>query len=96
LPLRDILGWAEIHSSTFNKWTRCYGKAHEHNGKVPRDHWLTDQEKQAIIQYHFDQPLNGYRKLTTMMMDAMAGKQKAIHEERDRKREEAREARSKG
>ncbi len=30
-----------------------------------------------------------------MMMDAMAGKQKAIHEERDRKREEAREARSK-
>jgi transposase InsO family protein len=70
LPLRDILGWSEIHSSTFNKWTRCYGKAYEHNGKVPRDHWLTDQEKQAIIQYHFDHPLNGYRRLTYMMMDA--------------------------
>ena len=51
LPLRDILGWTEIHSGTFNKWTRCYGKAYEHNGKVPRDHWLTDQEKQALIQY---------------------------------------------
>ena len=70
MPLRDILGWSEIHSSTFNKWTRCYGKAYEHNGKVPRDHWLTDQEKQAIIQYHFDHPLNGYRRLTYMMMDA--------------------------
>jgi hypothetical protein len=47
-----------------------YNKAYEHNGKVPRDHWLTDQEKQAIIQFHFDHPLNGYRRLTYMMMDA--------------------------
>jgi putative transposase len=69
-PLGSLLAWAEIHSSTFNKWTRCYGKAYEHNAKVPRDHWLTDQEKQAIIQFHFDHPLNGYRRLTYMMMDA--------------------------
>ena len=70
LPLRDILGWADIHSSTLNKWIRCYGNAYEHNGKVPRDHWLTDQEKQAVIQYQFDHPLKGYRRLTYMMMDA--------------------------
>lgn len=66
----SVLSWAEIHSSTFNKWTRCYGKAYEHNAKVPRDHWLTDGEKQAIIKFHFDHPLNGYRRLTYMMMDA--------------------------
>jgi len=57
LHLKDILQWTDIHSSTFNKWTRCNGKAYEHNGKVPRVHWLIDQEKQAIIEYHFDHPL---------------------------------------
>jgi putative transposase len=70
VPLGSLLAWAEIHSSTFNKWTRCYGKAYEHNGKVPRDHWLTDEEKQAIIKFYSDNPLNGYRRLTYMMMDA--------------------------
>jgi len=68
--LGDLLNWSEIHSSTFNKWTRCYGKAYEHNAKIPRDHWLTDAEKQAIIKFHFDHPLNGYRRLAYMMLDA--------------------------
>jgi transposase InsO family protein len=68
--LGNLLNWSEIHSSTFNKWTRCYGKAYEHNAKIPRDHWLTDAEKQAIIKFHFDHPLNGYRRLAYMMLDA--------------------------
>jgi hypothetical protein len=37
-----------------------------------RDHWLTDKEKQEIIRYHFDHPLNGYRRLTTIL-DRMIG-----------------------
>ncbi|GAG16917.1 unnamed protein product, partial [marine sediment metagenome] len=40
------------------------------NGWVPRDHWLADWEKQAIVAFHFDHPLEGYRRLTYMMMDA--------------------------
>jgi putative transposase len=68
--LGRLLEWTEIHSSTFNKWTRCYGKAYEHNAKIPRDHWLTDAEKQAIIRFYFDHPLNGYRRLAYMMLDA--------------------------
>ena len=79
LHLKDILQWTDIHSSTFNKWTRCNGKAYEHNGKVPRDHWLTDQEKQAIIQYHFDHPLNGYRRLICMMMDGNMRKRTPVY-----------------
>jgi putative transposase len=66
----QLLGWAGLWSSTFCKWKRCYGKAFEHNAWIPRDHWLEDWEKQAIIQFHFDHPLNGYRRLTYMMMDA--------------------------
>ena len=57
-------------SGTFCKWCRHYGKAFEHNGWIPRDHWLSEWEKQSILQFHFDHPLEGYRRLTYMMMDA--------------------------
>jgi putative transposase len=47
-----------------------YGKVNEHNGWVPRDFWLEDWEKQAIIGSHLKNPLEGYRRLTFMMLDA--------------------------
>jgi transposase InsO family protein len=37
---------------------------------VPRDHWLEDWEKRAIVAYHHDNPLEGYRRLAFMMLDA--------------------------
>jgi len=43
--------------------------ANEHNSKVPRDWWLEDWEKQAILDYHDAHPLNGYRRLAFMMLD---------------------------
>jgi transposase InsO family protein len=67
---KQLLAWIGLWSSTFSNWTRSYGKAYEHNGWIPRDHWLDESEKQAIIQYHFDHPLEGYRRLTYMMLDA--------------------------
>jgi putative transposase len=67
---KQLLSWIGLWSSTFSNWTRSYGKAYEHNGWIPRDHWLDESEKQAIIQYHFDHPLDGYRRLTYMMIDA--------------------------
>ena len=36
---------------------------------MPRDHWLTDAEKQAILAFHDRHPLEGYRRLTFMMLD---------------------------
>jgi len=36
---------------------------------VPRDHWLLDEEKRAIIGFHDRFPLEGYRRLTFMMID---------------------------
>jgi len=36
---------------------------------VPRDHWLEYWEKQAIIDFHGRYPLEGYRRLTFMMLD---------------------------
>jgi putative transposase len=37
---------------------------------VPRDHWLTDDEKDKICLFAREHPLEGYRRLTFMMLDA--------------------------
>ena len=34
-----------IGMSKFYAWHDRYGKANEHNGKVPRDYWITESEK---------------------------------------------------
>lgn len=70
LPIGRILGWAALQKGRFYDWRKRYGKANEHNGQIPRDHWLEDAERQAILDYHDKHPLNGYRRLTYMMMDA--------------------------
>ena len=60
----------KVPEGTYYKWRERYGKANEHNGWIPRDHWLEDWEKQAIVKFHFDHPTEGYRRLTYMMLDA--------------------------
>ncbi len=36
---------------------------------MPRDWWLEDWEKTAIVDYHASHPLDGYRRLAFMMLD---------------------------
>ena len=69
-PAKRILRWMGVSEGTFYKWRQRYGKVNEHNGWIPRDHWLTDWEKEAIIRFHHEHPLEGYRRLTYMMIDA--------------------------
>jgi transposase InsO family protein len=64
-----MVSWAGLSRSKFYHWQDRYGKANEHNGLVPRDHWLEPWEKQAIIEFHYQYPLEGYRRLTFMMLD---------------------------
>ena len=64
-----MVNWIGITRSKFHDWQFRYGKVNEHNAWIPRDFWLTDHEKQAIINYYLDHPLEGYRRLTYMMMD---------------------------
>ncbi len=47
-----------------------YGRVNKHNGWVPRDFWPEDWERQAIVEFHRHNPLEGYRRLTFMMLDA--------------------------
>jgi transposase InsO family protein len=65
-----MLRWMSVPQGTFYNWAQRYGKANEHNGRIPRDHWLEDWEKRAIIDFHGRHPLEGYRRLTYMMLDA--------------------------
>jgi putative transposase len=65
-----FIGWLGVTVSKFYSWRERYGCANEHNGWVPRDFWLEDWEKQAIIGFHLKHPLEGYRRLTFMMLDA--------------------------
>ncbi|HOK95169.1 MAG TPA: DDE-type integrase/transposase/recombinase [Anaerohalosphaeraceae bacterium] len=64
-----MVNWIGITRSKFYDWQSRYGRVNEHNGWIPRDFWLTNAEKQAIIAYYADHPLEGYRRLTYMMMD---------------------------
>jgi putative transposase len=69
IALRLIVFWLGISLSKFYDWRRRYGKVNEHNAQVPRDHWLSAEEKQAILAYEQQYPLEGYRRLTFMMLD---------------------------
>jgi transposase InsO family protein len=64
-----LVGWLEIGISKFQHWKQRYGKVNEHNAPVPRDHWLEEQEKQAILDFEAQYPLEGYRRLAFMMLD---------------------------
>lgn len=69
MPISKIIKMIGLYSSTYYKWTRHYGKDYQHNGSIPRDHWLRPWERDAILSFHFAHPLDGYRRLTYMMLD---------------------------
>lgn len=64
-----FVGWLQISRSKYYNWKARYGKVNEHNALVPRDHWLETWEIQAIIAFHCEHPLEGYRRLAFMMID---------------------------
>jgi len=64
-----FIRWLGVAASKFYHWRQRYGQANEHNGWVPRDFWLEDWEKQTILDFHLQYPVEGYRRLTFMMLD---------------------------
>jgi putative transposase len=64
-----FIAWLGVTPSKFYDWRQRYGRVNEHNGWIPRDFWLEMWEKRAIIDFHLKNPLEGYRRLTFMMLD---------------------------
>ena len=70
LLAKQLVKWIGVGMSKFYNWRKRYGQVNEHNRLVPRDHWLEPWERKSILTFHAERPLEGYRRLTYMMMDA--------------------------
>jgi putative transposase len=70
IAMNRFMPWIGIGTSKFYDWKVRFGKVNEHNAWVPRDYWLTDQEKESIRTFARQHSLEGYRQLTFMMLDA--------------------------
>jgi len=70
LPAKRLVQWIGLGMSKYYDWQQRYGRVNEHHQLVPRDHWLEAWEREAIVAYHAQHPLEGYRRLTYMLMDA--------------------------
>lgn len=70
VPIERLLEWLDVSVGKFYDWRKRYGEANHHNGRVPRDFWLRNWEKQKILDFQLLYPLEGYRRLTYMMLDA--------------------------
>ena len=64
------MGWLGITTSKFSRWSERLGTPNRHNTPIPLDFWLEDWEKAAIVAFHDRYPLEGYRRLAYMMLDA--------------------------
>ena len=67
---KHFLGWLGLAKSTYGTWLKRYGTGNRHNGLMPCHHWLLEAEKQAIVAFHHSNPLEGYRRLSYLMLDA--------------------------
>jgi len=65
-----FIGWTGIVKSTYYSWIKRYGKVNEHNSWVPRDWWIEDSEKEAVIDFYLLHRTDGYRRVAYMLMDA--------------------------
>ena len=66
MELLKVIG---IQKSRYYDWVKREDLANQHNGKLPKSHWLLPSEREKIIAYCKDKRENGYRRLTYMMLD---------------------------
>lgn len=71
--ITDLIG---VDRAKYYSWSKRYGQENMHNGKIPKKHWLTDEERRAIIDYarsHIGQSdyylQDGYRRIAYMGID---------------------------
>lgn len=72
LPLLVLLPSAGISRRTWTDWQKRKDEETKHNGYIPKKHWLLSKEIEAIVTYvenRSDKKLQGYRRLTWMMVD---------------------------
>ena len=66
-PVNKLLGMIGITSGS--RRIDRFGKRNNHNGFIPKKHWIVEWERQAIINYAQTHIGEGYRRMTYMMID---------------------------
>ena len=69
LPDQFFLSGLGLSSGRLNDWRMRYGKQNNHNGAIPRGHWLEEWEREKIIKFYREHETDGYRRCTYMMID---------------------------
>lgn len=68
-PVNKLLGLIGISSSKYYSWIDRREQSNNHNGIIPKKHWILKWEREAIINYARTHMGEGYRRLTYMMID---------------------------
>ena len=59
-----------VGSSKFYNWNIRYEQKNRHNAMLPKNFWLDEWEREAILAFHDEHPDEGYRLLSYAMLDA--------------------------
>jgi putative transposase len=65
-----FIGWLDVADSKFYDWREGYGKVNEHNGLGSPGFLVGGLGEAGHHRFHLKNPLEGYRRLTFMMLDA--------------------------
>lgn len=69
IKVKNLLKLIDINSSKYYSWSGREGLPNFHNGRIPKQNWLLQWEKDNIISYALAHPGEGYRRITYMMLD---------------------------
>jgi len=69
MPRKRLLRWLGLAPGKYYDWKRRQGQPNRHNGQIPSCHWLQPWEREAIIIFAREHPLEGYRRLCYRMID---------------------------
>lgn len=59
----QLLGWLGVSAAKFYDWRRRKGQPNRHNGREPRSHQVSEQERRRVIEYADRHPGLGYRRI---------------------------------
>jgi len=76
ISVRKLLAYIDLSPVKYYRWIKRNGSLNKHNGKIPKNHWLTPDEVKAIEDFARDHYSNndyflkdGYRRIAYKMMD---------------------------
>ncbi|GHU95919.1 hypothetical protein FACS189479_09610 [Spirochaetia bacterium] len=69
IALLTLVCYAGVSRRTWREWQERREAETKHNGQIPREHWLTPEEREAIAVYCQDHLDKGYRVLCWEMVD---------------------------